>query len=597
MKKNKIIGLSLVLLFLVVLYASTYAYYMRVVNGTISANTGAFTFDVLHNNATFKEINLYDTMDSPSVVSSDKVIVPGDKGKFDLVAKATNSSVDIEYTIGFSTTSLPSNMKFYLDENKTKVLDIETNTINGFLDVSSTSSKTHTIYWEWPYDSGRYNDLDIEYANKSFTVDVTTVGKQSKDGIMIYGIKRDTNSTSTAWERIEDSIGLEANAVLPESSTTVANTTVKNDFDNIYPWSEIKSYNYNANTRKVTAWYGDSNFKFDGSNGELLTYIPGFYYKREVVNGVEYQYISKYEQEGYSYSEPFSVGRYKISRASSLSNTSSNNDGKIELMAAPGGNRDISDFDINTENISSRSGAKPLTYKQIGYFREYASKLGSDFSIMDYHWYVLQMLYLVEYADYDSQTKLGFGVTYDSSNLGAILGGTDELGMQSGCLVNDGKHSMIYRGIEDIYGNTADFLDGINIKDYQAYINYDFTTYKSDTFDGNYKALGYINKSLGDDGGRGWITKLGYDSNNPLIGLPTEIDTTNTDLNNPPGIKDAYFGNSGDTILVVGGAYDISNYAGLWLSIAGNGSDFDIDFVGSRLIRHQTSVGRQEHIR
>ena len=150
MKKNKIIVLSLVLLFLIVIYASTYAYYMRVVNGTISANTGAFTFDVLHNNATFKEINLYDTMDSPSVVSSDKVIVPGDKGRFDLVAKATNSSVDIEYTIGFSTTNIPSNMKFYLDENKTKVLDIETNTINGFLDVSSTSSKTHSIYWEWP---------------------------------------------------------------------------------------------------------------------------------------------------------------------------------------------------------------------------------------------------------------------------------------------------------------------------------------------------------------------------------------------------------------------------------------------------------------
>ena len=587
MKKNRIIGLSLVLLFLIVIYASTYAYYMRVVNGTISANTGAFTFDVLHNNATFKEINLYDTMDSPSVVSSDKVIVPGDKGKFDLVAKATNSSVDIEYTIGFSTTNMPSNMKFYLDENKTKVLDIETNTINGFLDVSSTSSKTHTIYWEWPYDSGRYNDLDIEYANKSFTINVTTVGKQSKDGIMVYGIKRDTNSTSTAWERIEDSIGLEANAILPESGTsTTANTTVKNDFDNIYPWSDIKSYNYNANTRKVTAWYGDSNFKFDGSNGEVLTYIPGFYYKREVVNGVEYQYISKYEQDGYSYSEPFSVGRYKISRASSLSNTSSNNEGKIELMSTQSGNRDISYFDINTENISSRSGAKPLTYQKIGYFREYASKLGSDFSIMDYHWYVLQMLYLVEYADYDSQTKLGIGVTNDSSNLGAILGGTDELGMQSGCLVNDGAHSMIYRGIEDIYGNTLDFLDGINIKDGQAYINYDFKTYWSDTFDGNYKALGYVNAN----GGGYYITKLGYDSNNPLIGLPTEIDTTNTDRNNPTGIKDGYY--SGGTILVVGGAYINSAGAGLWLSDAYVGSHNYGANVGSRLIRHQTSGGR-----
>ena len=598
MKKNRIIGLSLVLLFLIVIYASTYAYYMRVVNGTISANTGAFTFDVLHNNATFKEINLYDTMDSPSVVSSDKVIVPGDKGKFDLVAKATNSSVDIEYTIGFSTTNMPSNMKFYLDENKTKVLDIETNTINGFLDVSSTSSKTHTIYWEWPYDSGRYNDLDIEYANKSFTLDVTTIGKQSKDGIMVYGIKRDTNSTSTTWERIEDSIGLEANAVLPESGTsTTTNTTVKNDFDNIYPWSEIKSYNYNAETRKVTAWYGDSNFKFDGSNGEVLTYIPGFYYKREVVNGVEYQYISKYEQEGYSYSEPFSAGRYKISggtdayhNSSSGSNTSNkNSNSSVELMASapPGGTIG------NIFTGKSKNGVYPSASATLPTFRESASTLGTDFSILDYHWYVLQMLYLVEYADYDSQTKLGKGVTenYEGDNYyGAIImGGTDSLGMQSGCLVNDGKHSMIYRGIEDIYGNTVDFLDGINIKDYQAYINYDFTTYKSDTFDGNYKALGYANVNSNF----GWITKLGYDNNNPLIGLPTEIDANNTDQNTPSGIKDAYGGNSGDKILMVGGAYVDSYNAGLWLSYASIGSVFDYADVGSRLIRHQTSGGRE----
>jgi len=152
---------------------------------------------------------------------------------------------------------------------------------------------------------------------------------------------------------------------------------------------------------------------------------------------------------------------------------------------------------------------------------------------------------------------------------------------------------MIYRGIEDIYGNTADFLDGINIKNYQAYINYDFTTYKSDVFDGNYKTLGYVNKSLGDNGGSGWITKLGYDSNNPLIGLPTEIDTTNTDQYTPSGIKDGYVAPLGDKILVVGGAYNYSNNAGLWLFFAGGGSDGDGSSFGSRLIRHQTSGGRE----
>ena len=599
MKNKRLIGLSLTLFGLVLMYAGTYAYYMRVVNGTITGKTGAFTFDVLHNNETFTSIDLYDTITgTPSIESSDKVIIPGDKGSFVLTATGVGSSSDIEYTIMFNGSSTPSNMKFYLDEAKTKVLDVETNKIYGYLDKNGSMVKEHTIYWEWPYDSGRYNDLDYEYANKNISINVKVEGKQSKDGMLVYGVKRNTSATSTAWERVGDSIGLEANAVLPASSTTVADIGVVNDFDNIYPWSEIRSYNYNANTRKVTAWYGEANFKFDGSNGEVLTYIPGFYYKREVVDGVEYQYISKYEQEGYSYSEPFSVGRYKMSGGTDAHHTSTgggsntsnkNSNGYIELMktiapGAPGG---------TIENVftgKSISGAYPSAHANLPTFRESASKLGTDFSILDYHYYVLQMLYLIEYADYDSQSLLGKGVT---ENDGAItMGGTNSLGMKSGCLVNDGKHSMIYRGIEDIYGNTLDFLDGINIKNYQAYINYDFTTYKSDVFDGNYKALGYVNKSFGDNVGFAYITKLGYDSNNPLIGLPTEIDTTNTDINNPSGIKDVYGAALGDKILFVGGAYNVSNSAGLWFSIA-DGSDYDDADVGSRLIRHQTSGGRE----
>ena len=584
MKKNKIYGLSFLLLALTFIYIGTYAYYMRAVEGKIKANTGAFTFDVLYNNATFREVDLAST----TGISNKTVIVPGDKGSFDLVAKGTGSNVDIEYTITFNGGGLPSNMIFYLDENKTKVLDIETNTIEGVLLTSGTMEKTHTIYWEWPYDSGRYNELDYEYQDKSIEIGVSITGKQVTETNLIYGIKRDTNSTSTGWERIEASIGLEANAVLPESgSTTVSNTEVKNDFDKIYPWSNIRSYNYDASKKKVTAWYGDSNFKFDGSNGGVLTFIPGFWYKREVVDGIEYQYISKYEQSGYSYSEPFSVGRYKISGGpdayhKNTTGTSNNNyNDNIELMADDGGTIG------NVFTGKSIGGIYPSASANLPTFRESASALGTDFSILDYHWYVLQMLYLVEYADYDSQTKLGKGVT--ENNDGAIImGGADSLGMKSGCLINDGAHSMIYRGIEDIYGNTVDFLDGINIRNFQAYINYDFTTYESDVFDENYKALGYVNANSSG----AYITKLGYDSNNPLIVLPTEIDATNTDLSNPTGIKDAYGATTGDMLLSVGGAFHGFNAAGLWFSFAFSGSVLDNPDVGSRLVRHQTSGGR-----
>ena len=601
MKNKRLIGLCLTLFGLVLIYVGTYAYYVKVVNGTITGKSGAFIFDVLHNNNTFTSIDLYDTITgTPSVESSDKVIVPGDKGSFVLNLTGVGSSSDIEYTIMFNESNIPANMKFYFDENKTEVLDMETNKIYGYLDKDGSMEKEYTIYWEWPYDSGRYNDLDYEYANKTINIDVKVEGVQSNDGILVYGVKRDTSSTSTAWERVGNSIGLEANAVLPTSSSNVADTDVVNDFDNIYPWSEIKSYNYNADTRKVTAWYGDSNFSFDGSNGEVLTYIPGFYYKREVVDGVEYQYISKYEQDGYLYSEPFSVGRYKMSggidayyssgsSGSSGFNPSSykKDSNNMELMT------DANDLVFTGKSVN---GVYPSASNTIAVFRESASKLGTDFSLLDYHWYVLQMLYLVEYADYDSQAKLGLGVTEnydDNTYYGAvIMGGTDSLGMKSGCLVNDGKHSMIYRGIEDIYGNTVDFLDGINIKNYQAYINYDFTTYQSDVFDGNYNALGYVNKSFGDDYGGGWITKVGYDSNNPLIGLPTDIDANNT-IDNPSGINDRYWGYTGNLVLMVGGASDYGNIAGLWFSFANIGSGSDYDNVGSRLIRHQTSGGRE----
>ena len=562
MKNKRLIGLGLTLFGLVLMYTGTYAYYMRVVNGTITGKTGAFTFDVLHNNKTFTSIDLYDTITgTPSIESSDKVIVPGDKGSFVLTATGVGTSSDIEYTIMFNGSSTPSNMKFYLDEAKTKVLDVETNKIYGYLDKNGSMVKEHTIYWEWPYDSGRYNDLDYEYANKNISIDVKVEGKQSKDGMLVYGVKRNTPATSPAWERVGDSIGLEANAVLPTSSTTVADTGVVNDFDNIYPWSEIKSYNYNANTRKVTAWYGEANFKFDGSNGEVLTYIPGFYYKREVVDGVEYQYISKYEQEGYSYSEPFSIGRYKMSAKTDSSSIKSQGDGKVELMSG---------IDWNSLVFvgSSASGNLPKTKLPIAIFRESASMLGTDFSMLDYHYFIIQMLYLVEYANDDTISILGVGVNIKITKSAIVSGGTDSLGMKSGCLVNDGKHSMIYRGIEDIGGNTDNFIDGYNMKNGIMYVNYDYHTYNSESME-NYKKIKDMDSP-----------------NNLELYLYGEL-----------------FTNPKDTLeILVGGAttysdfiygYNLGIFNGEYFSSGPYLSTLQNNYIGSRLIRHQTSKGRE----
>ena len=102
---------------------------------------------------------------------------------------------------------------------------------------------------------------------------INTGNKNVDNIVKVYGVKRSLTTSSSAWERIRDAVGLVANA-------QVGTTAVQNDFDNIYPWSDIISYNYDVTAKQVTAYYGDPTFKFDGTNGEVLTKIPEFYWRR-----------------------------------------------------------------------------------------------------------------------------------------------------------------------------------------------------------------------------------------------------------------------------------------------------------------------------
>ena len=353
----------------------------------------------------------------------------------------------------------------------------------------------------------------------------------------IYGVKRSLTSSNPAWERIEDSVGLIANA-------QKGSTAVRNDFDSIYPWSNIITCNYNNTTKKVVAYYGDSTFKFDGSNGYVMTIIPEFYYRRYQEDGYEYIYISETELDGYSKSEEFMIGRYTMSGSAS--------------------------------GVYSRSGYAPFVSKTISDFRSYAKNLGTGWHQLDWHYFLIQMLYLVEYADYDSQTKLGQGNVTGGSALNS--GGCNDLGMKSGCLVDDGAHSVIYRGIEDIFGNIYQFLDGLNIKDYIAYICYDPTKYASDVFTGDYKAIGYTNATTSSS----YIKKLGYDSNNPIIALPIEVDGSSSTY-----IPDRYYCNSGNRIARVGGSCGngTSDIAGLWCWFCSYASSDASSYYGARLLK------------
>ena len=375
------------------------------------------------------------------------------------------------------------------------------------------------------------------------TKEECTIEESEKENMTtrVYGVRRKIDSSATTWERIEDSKNLVAQAQIGSLSEGI-----QNDFDSLYPWSEIESYTYDVKKKEITSWYNDnpSEFQFNGSNGEVLTYIPTFYYKRYQEDGYEYILISNKNLEGYTRSDAFSIGRYTMSG------------------------------DDNA--VHSKSGVQPLTNKTISNFREYARKLGKEFSQLDYHYFIIQLLYLVEYADYDSQTKLGKGYTDSNNGAAKTSGECNSLGMKSGTLNDDGKHSMIYRGIEDIYGNVWQYVDGINIKNNKTYVCYNQDQYQSDTFAGCYKEIGYTNANTNTNG---YIAQLGYDKNNPLIGLPIALNESSTN------IPDYYWQNSGNTIALVGGNWYYDSSAGLWCWTFYDSSAYTNANRGARLLK------------
>ena len=120
----------------------------------------------------------------------------------------------------------------------------------------------------------------------------------------VYGIRRKiTSNSSSAWERLFDSVGKVANA-------TKNGGTVQNDFDELAPWSEIKSCNYDLATKKIKAWFGDANFKFDGTNGDVFTHVPKTYWSIYQDNDYDYVLLADYPRAGFMEVDGFFVGRY-----------------------------------------------------------------------------------------------------------------------------------------------------------------------------------------------------------------------------------------------------------------------------------------------
>jgi formylglycine-generating enzyme required for sulfatase activity len=168
----------------------------------------------------------------------------------------------------------------------------------------------------------------------------------------------------------------------------------------------------------------------------------------------------------------------------------------------------------------------------------------------------------VEYADTDSQSAIGAGVT-DPTNTAAISsGGCDYLNGASGNAVGEtGKVSVSYRGLEDLWGNVWEFVDGINIKaDHRPYVaDHGFA---SDVFDEPYTDAGF-NLPSGD----GYVRDFACSGDADWLLMPSAVGASSG------YIPDYYYQATGNRVAVVGGRWPSGSGAGLFR--------WDINFTSS----------------
>lgn len=380
------------------------------------------------------------------------------------------------------------------------------------------------------------------YQTAEGTVSVTASG-QSKALTLsyanVFGVCWDTSNSSTALTRLTpstDPYGLVTRSVTTEPKPAAGSGSGSSPFDAYAPWNGMKECNLNA-SGTVTAWKGDSGFS--RSNNYTMVFIPVFYVAQKRSGTKQYFYVSDKPKTGMT-KHPGSgkyVGRYHM------------NDG------ADGYSKTGVPSFVDITRTSARGTAKSN---------------GSKFHLYDFAAYcAIIFLYIVEFADWNSQSKIGKGVVGESYSQSS--GGTDVMKYHTGNVqgYRDGITYVQYRWLENLWGNVFQWVDGFNANGTTAYYCTDPSKYADDT------ATGYTN--IGTLPESGWIKDLTVTDNGLLI--PKTSGGSETMY-----IPDYVYSSSGWRVLFVGGGWAGGLVAGLLCFYADSASSGSSSNVSARLM-------------
>ena len=391
-----------------------------------------------------------------------------------------------------------------------------------------------------------------------------------------------------------------------------ANLSKGSDFDKFTMFGGRKRCNV-ADGGSIVAWYGDADYKEDGSMGQVMVYQPKFYY---LVCPVEYDPIDTglgyhLRKANYYVSEKPRAG-FRLHPA--FYDASGNELEFILDSAFEGSIYDASTsaYLLNDEQVmtvgedkfSSIAGTKPASGLTQNLTRPNIEIMAQNRGA---NWHcdfikptsARQLLMIIEGGIMNTQTAYGQGVVSipdnGSYNCSSITGSTSELGNTSGRAsktINtkgdasttetvDGKTAVSWRGTENPWGNIWKFVYGINFyctvdKPFEGYVCTDLNFAESKN-SGNYENIGFTLPSAD-----GYISAIGYSTKYDWLFLPSEV-TGNSSL--PVG--DYYYQNNtwnGYRIARLGSNWNNGSNAGGFCWDLHNGVGDRARNIGGRLV-------------
>lgn len=250
---------------------------------------------------------------------------------------------------------------------------------------------------------------------------------------------------------------------------------------------------------------------------------------------------------------------------------------------------DAQDVDWTDDVLASIANAKPTSgLTQSGAtrngFRTIAAKRGLGWSQETVQAATAtELLFLIEYASFDMQSKIGAGVTTKTddgaTSMTEITGATTTLGNKSGQVINTNGYSVVaYRGEENPFGNIWKWIDGINV-----YNKNEGSVYIADHgFKDDTNAAPYSDAGITICGSNGYVSAFAYNEDFDWLFIASEV-LGNSSL--PVG--DYFWQNkayNGYTVAILGGDwYDGSSAGGFSWDVR-NASGNRYRDVGGRLL-------------